>query len=286
MNEDNQSVSDEAIEETPEVSQEDMEGDTEAVNAEVGKEPQDNTEEEVTQAADESGQDDTEETDPEWMKKRLKRQQKKMNERHQRDTQALNNELSQMRSLISNQPAAQPQQQAQEPTKVDPDDPVAIINAIIDQREQQKQQAQLQKAQESQISELQTNRLELASELQALQDASDNDVDPCVGQVNGIFKVNETMFDNAMMFDNGARVLRAVCSGNDWQRIQSLPQIQQAREMAKYSRQLATKTAKKTKSNAPAPISHTRGTGGAPFSKSPNEMSAQDYKVALREGRL
>jgi hypothetical protein len=287
MNKDNQSVSDETIEENTEVSQEDMDGDTEVVNEEMGEETQDDAEEDVTHESDESGQDDTEETDPEWMKKRLKRQQKKMNERHQRETQALNNELTQMRSLMSNQTVSnQPQQQVQEPAKVDPDDPVAIINAIMDQREQQKEQAKLQKAQNAQLSELQTNRLELASELQALQDASNNDVDPCVGQVNGIFKVNESMFDNAMMLDNGASVLRTICSGSDWKRIQSLPKIQQAREMGKYSRQLAAKMGKRTKSGAPNPISHSRGNGGTSFSKSPNEMSAQDYKAALREGTL
>lgn len=287
MNEDNQNVSEENTEENLETSQEDVESNTENDEEAVEETQEDGNEEETTEEnVEEAGQVDSEENDPEWMKKRLKRQQKKMNERHISETKALRAEVEQMRSILSTQTMSnQPQNVQSKPAELNTDDPVAVINAIIDQREQKKQQVQVEKQEQSDAESLYNERASFAGELQALQDASESDYDPCIIQ-NNFVKVSESMFDNAMRLGNGAQVLRTICSGKDWQRIQTLPPFQQAREMNKYSRQIANKTAKKTKSDAPDPIKHMTSSTKSSLSKSPNEMHAQDYKAALREGIL
>jgi len=286
MTEENQEISDEIIEENSEDNQEVIEDVTEEAETSEDTETSENEEEAESEVTAESGQSDTSEDDPEWMKKRLKRLRRKLGEEHASETQIMRDELTQLRSQsFSQQPPAQPATSSD----VDENDPRAVARAAareaLSEQLEELQQEEWNLTQKKEAAYVDSSRLEMAVELQALADASESDIDPCA-MTGGVRKLDESMLDNAIRLSNGADVLRAMCSGNDWKRIMALPKFEQAREMGKYSRKLSSMKAKKTTSNAPTPMGTPRGTSKPSLSKSPNQMTAHDFRVAIREKTL
>ncbi len=275
MIEENDIVSEEEdLEENSDATQEVAEDVTEEV--EDNQNAEDSEEEpEVSAAVEsdtESGQVDSDEGDPDWMVKRLKRQRKKINDEHVQSTQQMRYELEQLRQQV-NPTAVPPGQNATAPGE-------ALSGPVTWEQLHAQEEAELQGQNDKQNHYIHGQRLKFGQELQDKAAASESGDDPCIG------RLNESMMDNAMRFSNGADVLRTICSGPEWQRIVSLQPIEQAREMEKYSRKLARMTANKTKSGAPPPKGRNTTPSAPALSKSSNEMTAQDYKVAIREGRL